>query len=316
MGPWSMSSITQAGRRVVGRRGAHASPALHARRPWPFNADTGWPRIHRSQRARCSAGRSGSVSPALGLLLPRRFRRFLLRPAFRCLSRSQRRSSPRLRRPWCRAGNRKARWLGPAVRRARGARKRCGHAGLRRWRRGSTSDAAWEHPEAWVQAQTVAAVTARDCRPAPEPPRRNGINGCPLRKPARQAKPARTPGAPAGAVAGRVHPLPVRHHRPARPHLRRLVGVGRYGGRRNEVNTCKPTAPRCSDGSLQVAAWYSSDYVDLPLPSGSSAIQYWYPDAVVRLTPAETARLQWALNNVPVTRVETLPRCTATGPPT
>ncbi|MEN1994166.1 hypothetical protein [Stenotrophomonas bentonitica] len=54
-----------------------------------------------------------------------------------------------------------------------------------------------------------------------------------------------------------------------------------------------------------MAAWYSSDYEDLPLPSGSSAIQYWYPDAVVRLTPAETARLQWAVNNVPVTRIET-----------
>lgn len=71
------------------------------------------------------------------------------------------------------------------------------------------------------------------------------------------------------------------------------------------TRACPRPPPRCSDGSLQVAAWYSSDYVDLPPPPGSSAIQYWYPDAVVRLTPAETARLQWALNNVPVTRVET-----------
>ena len=77
------------------------------------------------------------------------------------------------------------------------------------------------------------------------------------------------------------------------------------GARRNEVNTCVSSAPRCSDGSLQVAAWHSADWQDLPPPSGSSSIMYWYPDAVVRLTPAEKARLDWAMNNVPVHRVET-----------
>ncbi len=75
--------------------------------------------------------------------------------------------------------------------------------------------------------------------------------------------------------------------------------------RRNEVNTCKPTAARCSDGSLQVVAWHSADGQDVPPPSGSSGISYWYPDTVVRLTPAEKAKLDWAINNVPIHRVET-----------
>lgn len=77
------------------------------------------------------------------------------------------------------------------------------------------------------------------------------------------------------------------------------------GARRNEVNTCKPTAARCSDGSLQVVAWHSADGQDVPPPSGSSGISYWYPDAVVRLTAAEKAKLDWAINNVPIQRVET-----------
>ena len=77
------------------------------------------------------------------------------------------------------------------------------------------------------------------------------------------------------------------------------------GARRNEVNTCKPTAARCSDGSLQVVAWHSADGQDVPPPSGSSGISYWYPDTVVRLTPAEKAKLDWTINNVPIHRVET-----------
>ncbi|PZS61161.1 hypothetical protein A7X56_03720 [Stenotrophomonas maltophilia] len=77
------------------------------------------------------------------------------------------------------------------------------------------------------------------------------------------------------------------------------------GARRNEVNTCKPTAARCSDGSLQVVAWHSADGQDVPPPSGSSGISYWYSDAVVRLTPAEKAKLDWAIANVPIQRVET-----------
>lgn len=37
-------------------------------------------------------------------------------------------------------------------------------------------------------------------------------------------------GTAAGAVEGRVYPLPVRHHRSARPHLWRLVQLGGYRG--------------------------------------------------------------------------------------
>lgn len=169
-----------------------------------------------------------------------------------------------------------------------------------------TSDAAWEHPEAWVQAQTVAAVTARDCQACPGAAQEE-----------RDQWLSTSQACPSGQTGThtwerqQVRSRDVFTHCPfgttalPGPTYGDWSAWADTGGRRNEVNTCKPTAPRCSDGSLQVAAWYSSDYVDLPLPSGSSAIQYWYPDAVVRLTPAETARLQWALNNVPVTRVET-----------
>ncbi len=47
------------------------------------------------------------------------------------------------------------------------------------------------------------------------------------------------------------------------------------------------------------------DWQDLPPLVGSWALQYWYSDAVVRLTPAEKAKLDWAINNVPIQRVET-----------
>lgn len=77
------------------------------------------------------------------------------------------------------------------------------------------------------------------------------------------------------------------------------------GVRRYEVKTCTPSAPRCSDGSLQVVAWHSADWQDLPPASGSAGMSYWYQDAVVRLTPADKARLEWAINNVPIRRVET-----------
>ncbi|HHA2721260.1 TPA: type 4 pilus major pilin [Stenotrophomonas maltophilia] len=168
------------------------------------------------------------------------------------------------------------------------------------------TDAAWEHPEAWAQPVVVTATIASSCQ------------ACPTNERQTQAQwVTRTGSCPSGMTGNvsqeweQVRSRDITYACPAVRTTAPLPNVGGWsawsdtGNQRNAVNTCVPTAPRCSDGSLQVAAWYSSDYVDLPLPSGSSAIQYWYPDAVVRLTPAETARLQWALNNVPVTRVET-----------
>ncbi|MBH1651964.1 hypothetical protein I5U67_07255 [Stenotrophomonas maltophilia] len=93
------------------------------------------------------------------------------------------------------------------------------------------SDAAWEHPEAWVQAQTVAAVTARDCQACPGTICEERDQWLPhvASLPVRPNRHAYV-GAAAGQIAGRVHPLPVWHHRPARPHLRRLVQLGGYRG--------------------------------------------------------------------------------------
>lgn len=168
------------------------------------------------------------------------------------------------------------------------------------------TDAAWEHPEAWARPVVVTATIASSCQ------------ACPTNERQTQAQwVTRTGSCPSGMTGNvsqeweQVRSRDISYACPAGRTTAPVPNVGGWsawsdtGNQRNAVNTCVPTAPRCSDGSLQVAAWYSSDYVDLPLPSGSSAIQYWYPDAVVRLTPAETARLQWALNNVPVTRVET-----------
>ncbi|MCO7473046.1 type 4 pilus major pilin [Stenotrophomonas maltophilia] len=168
------------------------------------------------------------------------------------------------------------------------------------------TDAAWEHPEAWARPVVVTATIASSCQ------------ACPTNERQTQAQwVTRTASCPSGMTGivsqewEQVHTRDITYACPAGRTTAPVPNVGGWsawsdtGSRRNEVNTCVATTPRCSDGSLQVAAWYSSDYVDLPLPSGSSAIQYWYPDAVVRLTPGETARLQWALNNVPVTRVET-----------
>lgn len=168
------------------------------------------------------------------------------------------------------------------------------------------TDAAWAHPEAWARPVVVTATIASSCQ------------ACPTNERQTQAQwVTRTGSCPSGMTGNvsqeweQVHSRDITYACPAGRTTAPLPNVGGWsawsdtGNRRNPVNTCVPTAPRCSDGSLQVAAWYSSDYVDLPPASGSSANQYWYPDAVVRLTPAESARLQWALNNVPVTRVET-----------
>ena len=116
-------------------------PLLHARRPWPFNADTGWPHIHRSQRARCSAGRSWErVAKPWGCSFPGSS------TASCCAQRSGASAAPNAgphpgSAGRCRAGNRKARWLGPAARRALGARRRCARA------RSAL-------PATWIQTQT------------------------------------------------------------------------------------------------------------------------------------------------------------------
>ncbi|WP_421568913.1 type 4 pilus major pilin [Stenotrophomonas sp. PD6] len=168
------------------------------------------------------------------------------------------------------------------------------------------TDDAWEHPEAWARAVEVVKTIASSCEACPSIQRQTQAQWV-----------TRTGSCPSGTTGNvsreweQVRSRDITYACPAGRTTAPVPNVGGWsawsdtGDQRNAVNTCVSTAPRCSDGSLQVAAWYSSDYVDLPLPSGSSAIQYWYPDAVVRLTPAETARLQWALNNVPVTRVET-----------
>lgn len=168
------------------------------------------------------------------------------------------------------------------------------------------TDAAWEHPEAWARPVVVTATIASSCQ------------ACPTDERQTQAQWVTRTGSCLSGMSGnvsqeweQVRSRDITYACPAGRTTVPLPNVGGWsawsdtGNQRNAVNTCASTVPRCSDGSLQVAAWYSSDYVDLPPPPGSSAIQYWYPDAVVRLTPAETARLQWALNNVPVTRVET-----------
>jgi len=167
------------------------------------------------------------------------------------------------------------------------------------------SEDTWAHPEAWATPVVVTATIASNCQACPGNERQTLAQWV-----------TRTGSCPSGMTGTvsqeweQVHTRDITYVCPAGRTTAPLPNVGGWsawsdtGNRRNEVNTCVPTVPRCSDGSLQVAAWYSSDYVDLPLPSGSSGIQYWYPDAVVRLSAAERARLQWALDNVPVTRVE------------
>ncbi|WP_080763434.1 type 4 pilus major pilin [Xanthomonas cerealis] len=168
------------------------------------------------------------------------------------------------------------------------------------------SDTAWEHPEAWAKPVTVVAITARDCQACPGPAREEQDQWLPTS----QACPAGQTG-PHTWERQQVRSRDVFTHC---PYGSTALPGSTYGGwsawadtgaRRNEVNTCKPSAPRCSDGSLQVAAWFSADVDDLPPLSGSSGVSYCYDDAVVRLTPADKARLEWAIHNVPIHRVET-----------
>ena len=169
----------------------------------------------------------GVCRRALGLLLPRRFRRFLCAqrsgasaapnagphpapPAVPC-----RQSESSVARASCPTGT----WGTETVRTRRSAP-------LATWinlrRRVGASRGVGSSPDG-------GGRDGEDCRPATEPPRGTGSMAVHFASlPVRPNRHAHL-GAPAGAVAGRVHPLPVRHHRPARPHLRRLVGVGRYG---------------------------------------------------------------------------------------
>lgn len=168
------------------------------------------------------------------------------------------------------------------------------------------ADVAWEHPEAWAQPVVVTKTIASNCQACPG----SGVQQNTQWVGTSQACPSGQVGAhkwereqrsersvsyncPAGTIS-----LPA-------PTLGGWSEWADTGGRRNEVNTCVSSVPRCADGSLQVAAWYSAVVDDLPPPPGSTAVGYWYYDSVVPLTPAEKARLHWAIQNVPVTRTET-----------
>ena len=168
------------------------------------------------------------------------------------------------------------------------------------------SDGAWKHPEAWAQAQTVVAVTARDCQACPGTAQEEQEQWL--------ATSQACPTGETGTHTWERQQVASRSVLTHCPYGTTILPIPTFGGwsawmdtgqRRNEVNTCKPTAARCSDGSLQVVAWYSVDWQDLPPASGSSGMSYWYQDSVVRLTPEDKARLEWAINNVPIRRVET-----------
>lgn len=168
------------------------------------------------------------------------------------------------------------------------------------------SEAAWQNPEAWAQPVTIVAVTARDCTACPGPAKEERDQWLPTS----QACPSGQTGThtwerqEARSRDVVVH-CPYGITSLPRPTYGGWSAWAETGARRNEINTCKPMVARCGDGSLQVVAWHSADWQDLPPPSGSSGISYWYPDAVVRLTTAEKAKLDWAINNVPIHRVET-----------
>ncbi len=249
-------------------------------------------------------GVPGSVSPSPGVAPSPAVPPLPVRPALRCLSRSQRRSPPRLRR----------RCAVPAIGARRPGELSGGHVGhrdgahapgLRSRRRGSNSDAAWKHPEAWVQAQTVAAVTTRIARPARGPPVRNAINGSPRRKPARRVKLARTPGK--GGRCGRGTCLPIARLAPPLCPAP-LMAAGPTGWIQGRVATRSTHASHgCSLQRWQLAGCGVAlgRWAGRAAALGFSGISYWYPDAVVRLTAAEKAKLDWAIANVPIQRVET-----------
>lgn len=169
-----------------------------------------------------------------------------------------------------------------------------------------TTDAAWERPEAWARPVVVTKKTASNCQACPGPEAQqntqwiasaqacpSGQTGTHTWEREQVARRSVTYHCPAGTTA-----LPS-------PIFGGWAAWEDTGNRRNEVNTCVSSVPRCADGSLQVAAWYSAAVDELPPPPGSSGVGYWYHDSVVGLTAAEKARLAWAIQNIPVTRTET-----------
>ncbi|MBD8636624.1 type 4 pilus major pilin [Stenotrophomonas sp. CFBP 13725] len=168
------------------------------------------------------------------------------------------------------------------------------------------TDAAWEHPEAWARAVEVKKTIASNCQACPTSERQTQAQWV-----------TRTGSCPSGMTGTvsqeweQVRSRDITYACPAGRTTVPLPNVGGWsawsdtGSQRNSVNTCVPTAPRCSDGSLQVAAWHSAAVDELPPPPGSSGVGYWYHDSVVGLTAAEKARLAWAIQNVPVVRTET-----------
>ena len=260
--------LLRPGRRAVGGRGAHASHSLHARVPGPFNANPGWACIHRSQRARCSAGRSwervakpwGCSFPAVPPLpvapsvpVPQPLPTPVPTPAPPALV-PCRQSESSAARASCPAGT----WGTETVR----TRQVCAPGDV-----DPNSDAAWEHPEAWVQAQTVAAVTTRDCQACPWSTREERDQWLPTS----QACPSGQTGTHTWERQ-QVRSRDVFTHCPFGTTALPGPTYGGWsnwvdtGARRNEVNTCKPTAARCSDGSLQVVAWHTADGQDVPPP--------------------------------------------------
>jgi hypothetical protein len=75
-------------------------------------------------------------------------------------------------------------------------------------------------------------------------------------------------------------------------------------------NTCTPTVEVCSDGSQQVAAWYSADYPETPPMPSVPVIN---PDMAVALTPEERERYAYLQQYNPVTHTEWYPG--SWGPP-
>lgn len=74
------------------------------------------------------------------------------------------------------------------------------------------------------------------------------------------------------------------------------------GTRRNEVNTCVVSRPRCADGSLKIPAWFAANYIG---ENGSNNAS-WPADVWVNPTPAEAASLAaaeaaatWTYNEFP-----------------
>lgn len=78
-----------------------------------------------------------------------------------------------------------------------------------------------------------------------------------------------------------------------------------YGAWATTSNTCTPTQEVCSDGSPQVAAWFSADYDQIPLAPSVPVVRY--GDSTVQLTAEEKQRFEYLQNYNPVTHTESYP---------